>query len=854
MVIFRFRNFRIEDMVVQIFAIGKSASGGKERLRRFNSAGALMRRCSGALLLFISFSAYSLPQGERVVAGQADFHRDSNTLTVNVHSDKMIANYNSFSIARPEAVRFNQPSSSSIALNRVVGIEPSSIMGTLTANGKIFLTNPNGILFGPNSRVDTAGLIASTLNISNDDFLSGRYTFYGKGASVVNQGRISAPGGYIVLLGSSVENTGVIEANLGSAALASGEAITLNLDPQGLISVVIDEAAACNLENKDSAVKNTGAISADGGKVILTAKVLNGVFDKAVNNSGIIEAKSLSERNGEIILEAQGAPVVNSGTLEATNIAVKLTDADMTNEKEGVIKAEKEITVTADNSKITNDGTIEGEKITAAAKNSEITNNGTIKGEEVAVNGEKTKFINTESGIIQARKVTVAIKGADAVNAGAIIASGNQEEPDGGDIAFTAENVYQKGIIMADAYNEGNAGEIEIISDASTTLDENSTTSAACPFAVGNGGRIYIDSLRGNTSVLHNALIDVSAGSVKGDAGFIEVSAYKQLGFFGILSGRAPPGYQGGKIILDPHESTVGPAIFGSGTTTTYWTEGDLTITGDISLGSNATLNIYADHKSEASNDWDDGTGAIINQNGAYTISTAEGAANTSLNLKAGSGIGTADQPIKTNIHTLSAEINSSSTNGDIYIEQGSNDLTITSITTPNGTVTITAGGSILDDLDESTLISASNINLTADGDIGGFNDTAETLEEKCAPMLDVALGNGVLTAAAGGNVYIAEHNASTLFTSKYSLTSTGTDKEIGLANLTPHRELAQTIVGVTLSTVPAGKTRTDLVLDLASVGGEEGVKLMAYAGIKTVRTYYPPSEDLLDAFAKYGI
>ncbi|RKY40411.1 MAG: hypothetical protein DRP76_01995, partial [Candidatus Omnitrophota bacterium] len=404
-------------------------------------------------------------------------------------------------------------------------------------------------------------------------------------------------------------------------------------------------------------------------------------------------------------------------------------------------------------------------------------------------------------------------------------------------------------------------GEIEIISADSTILDENSTTSAACPYAIGNGGRIYINSKGGSTFVKKNALIDVSAGSIQGNGGFIEISAFDHLGFYGVLSGRAPPGYKTGTAILDPEDATIGnstsnPPDFGTEfyINTTVWATNNITIVGDVTIGSGVTLNLFADHKSETPNDWDDGIGAIANQDGLYTISAADGAANTSLNLKAGSGIGTADHPIKTDIHTLSAEINPSSTNGDIYIEQGSNDLTITSITASNGTVTITAGGSILDDLDESTLISANNINLTANGDIGGFNDEAGTLEEKCALMLDVALGSGKLTARAGGNIYIAEHNASTLFTSKYSLTSTGTDKEIGLANLTPHQELNQTILGVTLSTVPVGKTRTDLVLDLASVGGEEGVKLMAYAGIKTVRTYYPPSEDLLDAFAKYGI
>ncbi len=267
---------------------------------------------------------FCLPEGEVVVDGAAAFDRSqANTLNINQSTDKMVANYNSFSIAQPEAVHFNQPSSSSIALNRVVGVDPSSILGTLTANGRIFLVNPNGVLFGQGSKVDTAGLVASTLNISNADFLAGRYTFVGPGGSVVNQGYISSPGGFVSLLGSAVENSGIIEAELGSIALASGNATTLKLDPAGQISVVVDESTIANFDNKDAAVKNTGTLAADGGKVILTAKTLDGVFSKAINNEGIIEANALGANNGQIIFEADNRVNV-AGTLSAVGGSVTL--------------------------------------------------------------------------------------------------------------------------------------------------------------------------------------------------------------------------------------------------------------------------------------------------------------------------------------------------------------------------------------------------------------------------------------------------------------------------------------------------------------------------------------------------
>jgi len=286
---------------------------------------------------------FALPQGAQVVAGGADISTAGNTMNVNVSTDKMIANWQSFSIAHPETVNFIQPSSSSVALNRVVGVDPSSIMGALNANGKIFLINPNGILFGAGSSVNTAGLVASTLNISNQDFLAGRYKFYGPGGSVVNQGYISTPGGYVALLGSSVGNSGTIEASLGSIALASGNAITLNLDPKGLISVVVDKATTQNLENKADAVKNTGTISANGGKVILTAKALAGVFDKAINNEGIIEANTLNNQNGQVVLEANRRVNV-AGTINAAGgtVTVNSQGADFSgdiNSAEGIFNA-----------------------------------------------------------------------------------------------------------------------------------------------------------------------------------------------------------------------------------------------------------------------------------------------------------------------------------------------------------------------------------------------------------------------------------------------------------------------------------------------------------------------------------
>ncbi|MFH1767869.1 MAG: filamentous hemagglutinin N-terminal domain-containing protein, partial [Candidatus Omnitrophota bacterium] len=475
------------------------------------------------LLIFSISTAYSNPELNAVVAGSADAQTQGNTYTINVHSNKAILNYNSFSIAGGETTRFNQPSPSSIALNRVVGQDASAIYGNLTANGQIFLINPNGILFGPNSRVDTAGLVASTLNISNQDFLAGKYNFSGQGGYIINQGQIiSQPGGYACFLSSAIDNQGLIQADLGTVVLAAGEKMTLGLDDLAQISVVIDEAVKQEVlgpdgEKMDNAIDNSGTIQANGGKVIINAKVLNNVFDYAINNSGIIEAKSLSAEDGTITLAAQGAPVLNSGKIEAGKVVIDVPDDDFTNR-------------------------------------------------------------------------------------GQIISNGSPELPDAGIISIKAVNILQSGLVSADAYNGGLAGEVEIISVTQTVLDENSTTSAACPYAIGSGGRIQINSRRGNTFVKAGAIVDVSAGSIKGDAGSIEISAFEQLGFYGILNGRAPPGYNVGTAILDPADATIS-GIFDLDTTIisslyTYLVKNLIISSHILSIQSKYILvkgNIYAD-------------------------------------------------------------------------------------------------------------------------------------------------------------------------------------------------------------------------------------------------------------------
>ncbi|CAN2533919.1 hypothetical+protein [Methylocapsa aurea] len=277
-----------------------------------------------AVLALPSF-ALANPTGGVVVDGAATISSTTNVTNVVQSTNRAIINWQSFSIGLGQTVNFLQPSSLSVTLNRVVGNEQSIIAGALNANGKVFIVSSNGIMFTKDAQVNVGGLVASTLDISNSNFMAGNYTFSGSSsAAVVNKGTINAAdGGYVALLGKTVSNEGTINAKLGTIALASGDAITLNFSGDSLLDVTIDKGTY------DALVENKGLIQADGGNVVLTAKAADAVLSAQVNNSGVIQARTLADltggssstgsvKIGKIKLLAQGGTTKVSGTLDAS--------------------------------------------------------------------------------------------------------------------------------------------------------------------------------------------------------------------------------------------------------------------------------------------------------------------------------------------------------------------------------------------------------------------------------------------------------------------------------------------------------------------------------------------------------
>ena len=265
---------------------------------------------AGLYIIGTGATAYALPEGGQVAAGQAAITTAGSTMTIAQQTAQAIINWQNFGIGSGEAVHINQPNSQAILLNRVIGSNPSEIFGQLTANGQVILVNPNGVFFRPGSSVDVGGLTASTLNIANENFLKGQLRFAGDSQnSVINAGSINAQNGYVNLLAKEVVNEGIIAAQTGSVNLAAGSGMSLDYNGDGKITVAVTDGAY------QSAVTNKKLIQADGGLVVMTASGKDALMDSAVNNSGMIQANTLGEARGQISLT--GDNIATTGTISA---------------------------------------------------------------------------------------------------------------------------------------------------------------------------------------------------------------------------------------------------------------------------------------------------------------------------------------------------------------------------------------------------------------------------------------------------------------------------------------------------------------------------------------------------------
>ncbi|MCX5852427.1 MAG: filamentous hemagglutinin N-terminal domain-containing protein, partial [Deltaproteobacteria bacterium] len=252
---------------------------------------------------------------------------DGKTTTYTQTANKVYNPVQHYNIGIDETHRYNQPSADSIFLQRVIGQDPSSILGQLIANGQVWVMNSNGLVIGSEARINTAGFLGTSLVMDRDDFFAGRYnlTQEGDGGYVINKGEITVHnGGYAILAGASVVNEGLINARAGEVVLASGRAMSFDFDGDGLINFAVDGKTAASITGPDgadltSAVLNAGEIKAS--RVTMTAQAARDVFDAVVNNTGIIEATSVVAEGGVIkLLGGDEGIVINTGTLDASGV------------------------------------------------------------------------------------------------------------------------------------------------------------------------------------------------------------------------------------------------------------------------------------------------------------------------------------------------------------------------------------------------------------------------------------------------------------------------------------------------------------------------------------------------------
>lgn len=298
-----------------------------------------IRKVSSVVILGLFFLTqvsqvgFSLPEGGEVVAGDAQLHHpDPSTLEI-CASNNTILNFNSYNIWAGEAVIIHLPSTDSIILNRDLSGNPSQIFGNLTSNGVVFLVNTSGITFGPGANVDVAGLIASTRDITNSNFLNANYLFEKLSQEqldslLLNQGTIKIKnGGFGVLIAGAIKNEGTIIAPLGKIALAGGDMVKLDISGNGLISVAIDKETASTIFDTDgnpitSQIENDGTIKADGGTVLLKAESLPGIFESAINLEGLIQANDVVEKDGVIKIVSSGDVKIGGATLSAGSMEI----------------------------------------------------------------------------------------------------------------------------------------------------------------------------------------------------------------------------------------------------------------------------------------------------------------------------------------------------------------------------------------------------------------------------------------------------------------------------------------------------------------------------------------------------
>ncbi|MBI2959468.1 MAG: filamentous hemagglutinin N-terminal domain-containing protein, partial [Betaproteobacteria bacterium] len=455
---------------------------------------------------FSTAPAWSNPTAPQVVTGSASFAQKGNLLTV-TNSNGAIINWKSFSIGASETTRFNQPSSASSVLNRVIANDPSVLLGTLSSNGKVWLVNPSGIMVGQGARIDVGGFVASTLAVRNEDFLAGRLNFQAtpNAGNIENRGAITTPsGGSVYLVAPAVENRGIINAPGGEVILAAGQKVDL-IDtgtPGVKVEITGNEGSATNL----------GQILSEAGRI--------GMAGVLVKNSGSLNASSVVREGGRIFLKAsKDAYLDGSGTILATG--AKGGSIDILGSRVAVM----------DNASLDASGQTGGGQIRVGGdyqgKNPEVRNAQiTYFGPEASIRANATSEGDGGKVIVWADDTTRAY--------GTISAQGGPTSGNGGFVETSGYRYLDfQGRVDTSAPN-GNVGTLFLDPEnINISTSANFNISGSSPFQPQTIGTSTL-----NVTTLKNALVsgDVIIDTTGGGTGFGDISFSAALDFNGIGS------------------------------------------------------------------------------------------------------------------------------------------------------------------------------------------------------------------------------------------------------------------------------------------------------------------------------
>ena len=291
----------------------------KHKLNATSARRAIIALLAGMATCTITVASAS-PTGGNVVAGSATFSSlEGSPVGVEQTSDSAIIEWQTFDLSTGESFTFDQPNSDAVTLNRVLGPGASMIDGAINANGNVFIINGDGIVFGANATLDVNGLLATTTDIDNADFMAGDYNFQFPGAanaSVINRGEITAAqAGIIAFVAPNVANEGIITARLGKVTLATGEKYTLDFFGDGLVAFAGGGADG----DSTGAIDVTGSIDVDGGAIYLTATTARQFIETVINVEADLIARSAKQVGGKIILSGgENSTITVDATLDAS--------------------------------------------------------------------------------------------------------------------------------------------------------------------------------------------------------------------------------------------------------------------------------------------------------------------------------------------------------------------------------------------------------------------------------------------------------------------------------------------------------------------------------------------------------